>query len=80
MSLHPFMTWEQKVQVLARYNGEVARGIEHRANWKESMAELQREFNAAQMRDLVEQNTIVEDKMANGPGADVPRRRRWWQR
>lgn len=78
MSLHPFLSWDQKVDMLARYNSEAARGIMHTPDWKERMAALQREFNAAQMRDLVEANSVSYSKVVQVP--ETPQRKRWWQR
>lgn len=68
----PFMTWEQKVDMLARYNSEAARGIMHTPEWKELMQELQRQFNQVQLRDIVEQ--VVEE---DSKKPTVAKRWRW---
>jgi hypothetical protein len=39
----------QLVDVLARYNSEVSRGIVHTPEWKAEMAKLQERFNAGQI-------------------------------
>lgn len=36
---------DNEVNTLARYNGEVSRGLRHTPEWKARMRELQRRFN-----------------------------------
>lgn len=37
--------WRPEFEVLARYNAEVARGIQHTPEWCERMSELQHQFD-----------------------------------
>lgn len=51
MRLHRRDRWEPyKYEDLARYNSERAHGIEHTAEWKARMAEMQAEFDT-EMRE-----------------------------
>jgi hypothetical protein len=53
---------EVRVSVLARYNGEVARGIMHTREWKEKMAKEQEWFNEKRRRRLLAEGyTEYED-------------------
>lgn len=36
-----------EVDILARYNAEVAQGIQHTPDWQQRMADLQRRFDGA---------------------------------
>lgn len=39
------LSWRDEYYVLAKYNGEVARGIVHTKEWKERMKELQEQYD-----------------------------------
>lgn len=47
--------WHPDFDVLARYNTEVSRGVQHTPEWRQRMAGLQERFNAIYRPNLMDQ-------------------------